>query len=86
MIGRATGEEAREARRAQCIKNEEAEGKMKGERTEIFDSEESGVIKQKKWKIINMPIHMNHFLCKWFRPGMLQAHTLNVRWTTLINE
>ena len=43
----------------------EAEGKTKGDRREIFDSEESGIIKQKKWKVINMPIYMNRFLCKW---------------------
>jgi len=57
--------EAREAKRTQRIKNEEAEGKTKGDRREIFDSEESGIIKQKKWKVINMPIYMNRFLCKW---------------------
>ena len=57
--------EAREAKRAQRIKSEEAEEKTKGDRREIFDSKESGMIKQKKWKIINMPIYMNRFLCKW---------------------
>ena len=60
-----TGVEARGAKAAQCVENEEAEGRTKGERRGIFDSEESGITKEKKWKISNMPIYMNCFLCKW---------------------
>lgn len=41
-VGQEQGPEKPE--KAQCVKNEEAEERTKGERREIFDSEESGMI------------------------------------------